>query len=338
MSAVKALALSALVLSAAQYPALAGPISSNNLAWTAWTPSGVIQTPAAVTSSSLFGVGSSSNVSTTAPASTQGQAASSALPSAPSFGVPGYGVPSFGTAAVATPAPTAPGTYDAFINLGTGPYPDASNLTGGGPLPWYDSQAVLTLFGGQITAQDRANFTAAVLQRVEQTFSQSGVSVTLTADPNAPAAHTLSVVSNTLSSEGAVLGLTNVGGNGFDFIDQAAKASQSVDQLEWIVAHNISHELMLAFGVPENYDHSGNYIDARDANLSMMLNPSATFSTGASQALLSQNFLDSNSTPRTTGAQVVEAQAVPEPATLAAWGAVLGGLVVARSRRNRAEA
>ena len=67
--------------------------------------------------------------------------------------------------------------------------------------------------------------------------------------------------------------MTHMGGSGFSFIDQEAKSAQSLDQLEWIVAHNVSHELMLAFGVGENYDQTGNYIDARNANWSMMVAP-----------------------------------------------------------------
>ena len=57
--------------------------------------------------------------------------------------------------------------------------------------------------------------------------------------------------------------------------------AQNLDQLEWIVAHNLSHELMLAFGVGENYDHTGNYIDAPVANWAMMTSPNATFSPAA---------------------------------------------------------
>jgi hypothetical protein len=239
-----------------------------------------------------------------------------------------------GVAPAAAPSVPAAGTYDAYIKLGNGPYPDAGNLTMGGAQSWATSPAVANLFGGQITPQQQASFANAIVQRVEQTFAQSGVPITVTSDPNASAAHTLSVVSGTTSSWGPVLGLTNIGGNGFDFIDQAAKVSRSVDQLEWVVAHNISHELMLAFGVPENYDQTGNYIDARDANLSMMLNPKATFSQSAAQALLAQNFLSSNGAPQ-LGAQLIGAQTVPEPATVLGWSAVVGGLMLVR-RRARA--
>ena len=87
--------------------------------------------------------------------------------------------------------------------------------------------------------------------------------------------------------------MTQVGASGFSFIDKIAPSAQSVDQLEWIVAHNISHELMLAFGVPENYDQTGTYIDSKVANWSMMVSPTSTFSPAAAaaitQALATQN-------------------------------------------------
>ncbi len=332
MSAVKALALCALVVAAATHPANAGALDRAELSWVTWTPSGVVQTPATsseapVTAASLFGLGTSPNVSTAPAANEPASPATATAASAPSV------APAVTT--TAAPAAPASGTYDAYINLGNGPYPDASNLTTGGAQSWTSSPAVASLFGGQITSQEQAGFASAVVQRVEQTFALAGVPITVTTDPNAPAAHTLSVVSGTTSAWGPVLGLTNIGGNGFDFIDQAAKVSSSVSQLEWVVAHNISHELMLAFGVPENYDQTGNYIDARDANLSMMLNPNATFSQSAAQALLAQNFLNSNEATQ-QGPQYVGAQTVPEPATLVAWSAVLGGVVLARRRARAA--
>ena len=87
--------------------------------------------------------------------------------------------------------------------------------------------------------------------------------------------------------------MTQVGASGFSFIDKIAPSAQSVDQLEWIVAHNISHELMLAFGVPENYDQTGTYIDSKVASWSMMVSPTSTFSPAAAaaitQALATQN-------------------------------------------------
>ncbi len=209
---------------------------------------------------------------------------------------------------------------DAFLNLGQGPYPQAQNLTTGGAQPWYDSSAVAALFGGTPTAAQQADFSSTVLQRVEKTFQLAGVPVTLTTDPNTPAAHTLSLVSNTTSSWGPVLGLTTLGDSGFSFVDQDAKNAQNVDQLEWIVAHNIAHELMLAFGVPETHDQSGKTIDSTVGNLSMFLDPNATFSPSAAQDLLSRNFRTNVVTgPYGSQAQDLNAAAVPEPSTYLVW-------------------
>ncbi len=196
----------------------------------------------------------------------------------------------------AAPAPSGP--VDAFINLGNGPYPLQNPITTGNAEAWYNSSQITSLFGGQPNAQQIQSFDNAILSRVQQTFSQSGVPVTLTDDPNVAAAHTLSLVSNTASASlSTAIGMTQVGGSGFSFIDKIAPSAQSVDQLEWIVAHNISHELMLAFGVPENYDQSGNYIDSKLANWAMMVGSTSTFSPAAAQALIqalaAQNAADS---------------------------------------------
>lgn len=246
-------------------------------------------------------------------------------------------VSSYPAAPAAATAPAPSPNVDAFLNFGSGPFANANTLTTGGAQSWANSPQVAALFGGTPSASQQSAFVNAVVQRVQQTFQQSGVPVTLTTDPNAAAAHTLSVVSNTVNPNLTnAIGMTYLGGNGFDFIDNAAKLAGSVDQLEWIVAHNIGHELMLAFGVGENYDQSGNYIDARNANLSMMLDPNATFSAAASQALLGQNFLSTGVLAPTPGAQIVgPPAAVPEPGTIALFG--LGGLgLVARTRRRRA--
>ena len=183
-------------------------------------------------------------------------------------------------------APPASGRVDAFINLGYGPYPLQGSITTSNALPWYDSSQITSVFGGQPTSQQIQSFDNAILQHVQQTFSQSGVSVTLSDNPNVSASHTLSLVSNTASASlSNAIGMTQVGASGFSFIDKIAPSAQSVDQLEWIVAHNISHELMLAFGVPENYDQSGSYIDSTVANWSMMVSPNSTFSPAASAAI-----------------------------------------------------
>ena len=93
-----------------------------------------------------------------------------------------------------------------------------------------------SFFGGTPTAQQIASFDNTVLQRVQQTFQQSGVNVSLTTDPTVPATHTLSLVSNTTSNIiPGVIGMTQVTASGFSFFDQEVKSAQTLDQLEWIV-------------------------------------------------------------------------------------------------------
>lgn len=251
-------------------------------------------------------------------------------------------LPAVVTPAAAASAVTAPssGPVDAFINLGNGPYPLAYSITTGNALPWYDSTKIASLFGGQPTAQQIQSFDSAVLQTVQQTFSSSGISVSLTTNPNVPALHTLSLVSNTAAaSMSNAIGMTQLGASGFSFIDQIAPSAQNLNQLEMIVAHNISHELMLAFGVGENYDQTGNYIDAKMANWSMMVSANATFSPAAAQAieqaLGSQNTTGGLST--SFDAQVLNP--VPEPTTVALWAAAAAVLVwYQRARALRAVA
>jgi hypothetical protein len=241
---------------------------------------------------------------------------------------------------VVAPAPIAASApVQAFINVGNGPYPLAAAITTGGAQPWFNSGQLTSFFGGQPTAQQIQSFDSTVLQRVQQTFSQSGISVSLTENPNVPALHTISLVSNTASSSlPSAIGMTQVGASGFSFIDQIAQSASSLDQLEWIVAHNISHELMLAFGVPENYDTTGNFIDSKMANWAMMVSPGATFSSAAAQAinqaLAAQNQPASNSL---LGAQELNPAPppIPEPATLAMWGLAAIAFVVSRRLRAR---
>ncbi len=210
---------------------------------------------------------------------------------------------------------------DGFVNMGNGPYPNAALITTGGAQPWYNSSQINSFFGGQPTAQQQQSFDSTVLSRVQQTFAQSGVPITLTSDPNVAAHHTISLVSNTGSASlSSAIGMSQVGTNGFSFIDQITKSAQSLDQLEWIVAHNISHELMLALGVPENYDATGKYVDSKLADWAMMVNPNATFSPGASQALL-QAIQNETNNPGYLGAQALNPSLTPapEPATWAIW-------------------
>ena len=93
--------------------------------------------------------------------------------------------------------PLSSGPVDAFINLGNGPYPLQNTITTGNAQPWYSSSQISSLFGGQPTSQQIQSFDNTILQRVQQTFSQSGVNVTLTDNPSVAALHTLSLVSNT---------------------------------------------------------------------------------------------------------------------------------------------
>ena len=274
--------------------------------------------------------------------------ASSLTPPAPAPAPAAPQAPAMETLSAPSPAPAPPaasaapaapqGMVDALLNFGTGPYSEAGQITTGGAEAWYLSSGVTSLFGGTPNAQQQQNFVSTVAQRVEQTFQLSGVPLTVSTDPNLPAAHVMSIVAGTASAftPGAI-GETDIGRSGFSFIDQIAKSAQNVDQLEWILAHNISHELMLAFGVPEVHDQSGNYIDSTKANINMMLSPTATFSPGAAQALLAQNFL--SSAPMTgTEPQMIGASPVPEPATIAVWGFVVGAAVVASRRRARHQA
>ncbi len=219
-------------------------------------------------------------------------------------------------------APTAAAPVDGFINLGTGPYPNAALITTGGAQPWYNSSQISSFFGGQPTPQQQQSFDNAVLQNVQQTFAQSGVPITLTTNPNVPALHTISLVSNTGSASlSSAIGMTAIGSSGFSFIDQITQSAQNLNQLELIVAHNISHELMLALGVPENYDQTGTYVDSKVANWTMMVNPDATFSPAASQALIAAIQNQSATPSSQLGAQSLNPSPMtaPEPTTMALW-------------------
>jgi len=231
-------------------------------------------------------------------------------------------------------APAAPAMADAFINFGNGPFASADKLTSGNAQPWYLSPAVTQLLGGVPNAQQRADFTNTVLQRVEQTYQLSGVPVQLTTDPNTPAAHSVSVVSGTGSPLNSLYaGVTQEGGNGFSFIDKFAGA-QSLDQLEWVVAHNIAHELMHAFG-GEHHDTTGTYLDSATTPWSVMADPNARFSPAEVQDLLSHDFTQTTDSSGADG-QLVSGlpMAAPEPASIAAWMLLGAGLALARGLRG----
>jgi hypothetical protein len=231
-----------------------------------------------------------------------------------------------------------------------GPYPDSGSLTTGNPQPWYDSPSVIQAFGGIPNAQQQANFVQSVLQDVQHTYQLSGMNPTLTANPNTPALHTLNVVSGTSYGPNPnAIGITNVGGNGFGFIDKLDYASNPTD-LAWAVAHNISHELMHAFGIGYHPD-GGNYVDAATANWSSLIDPTMQFGPQATQLLLASQYgtlgggtsmgsvgaeqLNPQGT-RIDGDQELDAVPAPEPATVAMWTfGTLGGLMVIRRRSAR---
>ena len=323
MTAFKYLALSGLICGLLAPSAHAAPISSTSGDWWWWSP--IFADVATSNWVPNQSASSSYSPSVTTSTATSPVILSNYIPATPATVV----APTPAVAAAPSAAPVA----NANLNLGSGPYPLASTITTGTAQPWFNSSQISSFFGGQPTAQQISSFENVVLQRVEQTFQQSGVPVTLTLNSTGPAAHTLSLVSNTTSNTTpGVIGMTQIGASGFSFIDQEAKSAQTLDQLQWIVAHNLSHELMLSFGVGENYDQTGNYIDARNATWSMMVSPNATFSQAAAQAL--QAALSSSSTGTTgiQGAQVINGQTVPEPTTVACW---LTGLSAAALMRRK---
>jgi hypothetical protein len=317
MTAFKYLALSGLICGLLAPSAFAAPIASTSGEWWWWLPA---YASSATSNSSPDQYAQYTN-------SLSDPSATSASGTAPVF-LSNY-VPDIPAAGLA-PTPATSLVADANLNLGSGPYSLESTITTGNAQPWYNSAQIASFFGGQPSAQQVASFENVVMQRVEQTFQQSGVPIALTLNSTDPAAHTLSLVSNTTSNTTpGVIGMTQIGASGFSFIDKEAQSAQTLNQLEWIVAHNISHELMLAFGVGENYDQTGKYIDARNANWAMMVDPNATFSQAAAQAL--QAALSSSNSAGTTGvqdAQVIGPQAVPEPTTVACWLAGLSAAAV----------
>jgi hypothetical protein len=222
-------------------------------------------------------------------------------------------------------------------------------LTTGNPQAWYNSPAVVSAFGGTPTSQQESSFAQSVLADVQHTFQISGLNISLTSDPNTPALHTLSVVSGaSYPSNPGAIGITDVGANGYGFIDKLAYAT-TPDQLAWAVAHNISHELMHALGVANHPDTTGNYLDAPSATWQLLTDPNAKFSPEAVQ-LMSQLLatgVSSNSllAPGAQlfhglsidGAKLLETP-VPEPATIGIWTVATLWSMVALRRRSRRQA
>jgi hypothetical protein len=255
-------------------------------------------------------------------------------------------MPTFEAASASSAPVQTAATYDALINLsGNGNYPDAASLVLGTPQPWYNSPVVARLYGRTPDGQQQAAFAQEVLQDVRNVFERSGLhNIDFTADPNADASHTLSVVSGVSYDKNPnVIGITNVGQSGLTFIDKFT-AAESVDQLATIVANNVSHELMHAFGVCEHFDKTGKHLDAADATWESLTDPNATLSPEAVEAILArQPWNGLNAFLSETGAmQVAHATLnptpVPEPSTVLLWtGAALVGAAIRRIR-SRARA
>ncbi len=240
---------------------------------------------------------------------------------------------------------------DARINLDMGPYPGSKMLTSTPAQPWYTSNTATKVFGHTPSAGEREQFSDAVLQRVATTFELSKIPITITKDPSIPAAHTLSVVGQTSYGPNPdVIGMTYQGGDGVTYFDRFESA-QSVDQLAWLVAHNVAHELMHAFG-SKHFDTTGDFLDSAVTDWDTMIDPYAKFSDAAVYDLLAKNFgsrslpisFDGQSVagmPDRCGCdcggnclhgQMVQPAPVPEPASVALWITAASGVVVIRRR------
>ena len=228
---------------------------------------------------------------------------------------------------------------DAYLNFGGSSYLESSMLTTGTIQPWYTSPSVTKFFGGASpNTQQQASFENQVLQDVQQTFASSNLFPKLTLDPNAPANHTISIISGaSYGPNPNAIGITDVGHNGFDFIDKFSAASSLTD-LETAVAKNVSHELMHAFGVGIHPDQTGNYIDAGTASWSLLTNPNSMFSPAAASLIAATGF-GQNVSSSSTSAQLIDGQQeilaapVPEPATVTIWVVGLAGIAAFGRRR-----
>ncbi len=200
----------------------------------------------------------------------------------------------FGSVGFASSASGSSRYYtDAYLNMSDTGYADAASLTAGNAHPWYTSPVVDQFYGGEPNAQQQADFERTVAIRVMDTYRKSGLDLQLTNNPNDPVPHTLSVVSGTSSPlNPSAVGITNIGGSGFTFID-GLKYANTLDQLEWAVAHNVAHELMHAFG-GGHHDTTGQYLDAAVTNWDTLINPNATFSPDAVAELRTKDFRDPN--------------------------------------------
>jgi hypothetical protein len=352
MSAVKGLAVGIVVVMGIGQPVRGEPMRWGSWRWTSWVAGrGVFQT--GLSGAPAFDPFAQAVVPASAPivpppAPVVSPPAPVFVPAIPVLPPPSETWQNLGrfaaTSPVAAVAPAVldappPLAADAYLNFGVGPYSKADVLTSGGAQPWYNSSVVSRVFGGSPNEQQRADFTNAVLQRVEQTYHQSGLPLTLTDDPNVRAAHTLSIVSHTANSDHPdAIGITSQRSDGFSFIDKFGEA-KTLDELETGLAKNVSHELMHAFGVG-HHDVTATFLDAPGLPWSILSNPATSFSADAVQDLASKDFrltsdLLGGLNAETIDGQTIAPQPVPEPATLGLWAASVAGVALARRRSRR---
>lgn len=254
---------------------------------------------------------------------------------------------------ISAPPVAVPATpYDAFVNFGSAPFSGLGTLATGTAQSWFASDAVTKAYGGATTSQQAQDFSTAVIGRVASTFAQSGLDIRVTGDPNAPSSHMLSVASGlSASSNPDAVGVATIGKDGFSFIDKLGYAT-SPDELEWAVAHNVAHELMHAFGGTHHTAADGKNLDAAVSDWSVLIDPNTKFS-AESVAEMTRNLRQggllatggaSHEMVHPPGCSCAQCQLlhingvpVPEPTTIAVWGALAGiaGLVRARRRAAR---
>lgn len=242
---------------------------------------------------------------------------------------------------------------DAFLNFGTGSFSREQDLTAGDASSWFTGANVEHAFGGrQPDAAEQAEFSRKVLDEVNANFEASGIVPKITLDPNIKADHALSIVNGTAVGEdpatSTIIGLTEVGGDGFSFLNHLGTAKDS-SELAVMLSRNITHELMHAFGVGSHPDQTGEYIDSAVAAPDLLTKDVARLSPEAVQRIIaadasfndgtsaySQSYPDGNPNHCSScrrAAQVRAAQTVPEPTTVAFWG--LAGVAVVAYRRRR---
>ena len=326
MSAVKTFALGTIVWAVVVMPTRADPITSNPWKWTTWSQGrGKVADDHRARGPRPVRARSSRPTSRR----TAGRDASITV------------VPATSTMPIATLSSSARiSRADAYLDMAAPPFEQERDLTQGGAQPWYLSPVVTNVFGGQPTADQQADFSRQVLERVEHTYMLSGLKPALTLDPTVPTSHTLSVVSNT--SYGAnreAIGIADVGGSGFSFIDKLGGA-KTVDELSWAVAHNVAHELLHAWGMGDHPDKTGAYLDTATASWSLLLDPNATFSPAAIESFLAgdselaERIRDGRRRPAARR-RPISPQPVPEPTTLAFWSCA--AIAVVLQRRGRAD-